>query len=259
MVDSTPSSLGNVVQSLDGLNSRATILANVMTSPEFLNLVGRRVGIAGNQIYAAGPVDPQQPRTVQEPTAVQRNVEITGETTPYRFNFNNDPNLPSIQIYAQAPTTSMAIGLANAAVASLQKYVGTLEVRQHVFHADLVSIHPLGAAIGGVSDAGIRKSVAVLAFVGVLLLWCVLMLVLTRFRASWRASGAVVQSSEAGTGEPVGMSESHPGEHGFGSPAGSHVSYELADLGAHNGNGDGGQREPDPVGSAHAHAPASGP
>ena len=56
------------------------VYANFMASPTVLDLIGQRVGIPGDQIYAAGPIDPNVPRIVQEPTAVQRNVEITGET-----------------------------------------------------------------------------------------------------------------------------------------------------------------------------------
>jgi hypothetical protein len=247
MVDSTPSSLGSTSQSFEGLTSRATVYANFMTSPTFLKLVGQRAGVAGDQIYAAGPTDPQMPRVVQEPTAVQRNVEITGETTPYRFNFNNDPNIPTIQIYAQAPTTSVAIRLANAAAASLRQYVRTVQAEQQISRGLDVSIRPLGEATGGVSDPGIKKSLAVLAFVGVLLLWCVLILVVTRFRESWRATGVLAEVWKPQTEDPARTEE----------PPGVHRAYEYENADHTNGNGHGGdgERVPDAVGSAHVHAP----
>lgn len=193
-VDTSSSVLGNLSQSFEPLQSRATVYANFMASPTVLSLIGQRVGLSGSQIYAAGPVDPEVPRIVQEPTAVQRNVEITGETTPYRLNFNSDPNLPTIGIFAQAPTTKVAIALANASVASLEQYVGALEDADHIATQSRIVIRQLGEANGGVVDGGISKALAMMVFIAVFVLWCVLLLVTRRFRESWRASGGVSET-----------------------------------------------------------------
>ena len=168
-VDTSSSVLGNLSQSFEPLQSRATVYANFMASPTVLDLIGQRAGIPGDQIYAAGPIDPLVPRIMQEPTAVQRNVEITGETTPYRLNFNSDPNLPTIGIFAQAPTTRQSIRLANAAVASLQQYVTSLEEADHIPQQSRIVIRQLGEANGGVVDGGISKALALMVFVGVFL------------------------------------------------------------------------------------------
>jgi hypothetical protein len=188
-VDTHSSALGDVSQSFEPLQSRATVYANFMASPTFLNMVGQRVGLAGDEIYAAGPVDPLVPRVIEEPTAVERNVEITGETTPYRLNFNSDPNLPTIGIYGQAPSTKQAIALVNATVASLQQYVASVESEDHVPQQAKIVIRQLGQASGGVVDGGISKAVAAMVFIGVFLLWCILTLLGARFYATWRASG----------------------------------------------------------------------
>jgi hypothetical protein len=187
-IDTPASVLGNVTQNFEPLQARATAYANFMASPTVLNLIGHRVGIPGDQIYAAGPVDPSVPRIVEEPTAVERNVEITGETDPYRLNFNNDPNLPTVGIYAQAPSTQLSIALANAAAVALNEYVSNLENENHTSAGDRVVVRQLGSATGGVVDAGIDKSLAGMAFIGVFLAWCVLILLATRFRGYWRAS-----------------------------------------------------------------------
>src|SRR5271167_228929 len=55
-VDTPSSVLGNITQSFEPLQARATAYANFMASPTVLNLIGQQVGIAGNQIYAAGPI-----------------------------------------------------------------------------------------------------------------------------------------------------------------------------------------------------------
>jgi len=196
-VDTPSSVLGDLQPSFEPLQARATVYANFMASPTFLALVGEKSGIPGGQIYAAGPVDPSVPRVVEEPTAVQRNVEITGESTPYRLNFNDDPNLPTIGIYAQAPNTRQAVALANASAAALAQYVATLAKTGNTPPAQRVVIRQLGSASGGVVDGGISKSIAFLTFIVVFFLWCVLVLVGGRFVESWRATANVYEARSA--------------------------------------------------------------
>ncbi len=191
LVDTASSILGNNSQVFDGPDARATVFANFMTSPAVLALIGQKAGIPGDEIYAEGPVNPNVPRVVQEPTAGQRNVEITGETNPYRLTLTADPDLPVINISSQAPTTKQAIALANGAVAGLTEYVNNVETDDHIRSSNRVVMRQLGAATGGVVDPGIRKSLAAMVFVLVFVLWCVLLLVGARFRANWRASGVI--------------------------------------------------------------------
>jgi hypothetical protein len=252
-VDTSSSVLGNLSQSFEPLQSRATVYANFMASPTVLNLIGQRAGIPGDQIYAAGPVDPLVPRIIQEPTAVQRNVEITGETTPYRLNFNSDPNLPTIGIFAQAPTTKQAIRLANAAVASLQQYVTSLAEADHIPQQSRIVIRQLGEANGGVVDGGVSKAIAFIVFVGVFLLWCVLMLLAARFRDTWRASAGL---SEADGGDRESEPETQltidaPGRR----HAPRHAPRETAPAGVRNGNTQSGERASEvAAGPAELHA-----
>lgn len=188
IVDSPSSFLGDLSEPLEPLNVRAMVYANLLATPKLLELIGRRMGIEGDQIYAAGPVDPVESIIAQEPTALKRNVQLTGETDPFRLNFTANLDLPDIGINAQAPTTSEALALANSAAAALQQYVATLQKRARP--ADRVTIRQLGPAVGAVDDAGVSKSLAGIVFVAVFLLWCGLVLVAARFREHWRASGA---------------------------------------------------------------------
>ncbi len=267
-VDTPSSVLGNLTPSFDPLQARATVYANFMASPEVLGLIGRKAGIPGDRIYAAGPVDSQVPRIVEEPTAVQRNVEITGETAPYRLNFNNDPNLPTIGIFAQAPTTPQAILLANAAATSLSQYVRNLQEAGHVPAQARVVIRQLGQASGGVANGGISKTLAVMVFVGVLLAWCVLILLATRFREYWRASAGSAATSDGGAPAPqLTLSElDRPGIDELERPQGideldrPQSAREAAELGARNAEHEArsrkarGERAPEPVGAARIRA-----
>jgi hypothetical protein len=201
LVDTPSSVLGNVSQSFEELSARATVYANFMVSPGVLKVIGEQAGIPGEQIYAAGPIPPNEPRIVLEPTALKRNVQLTGEKEPYRLDFESQPNLPTIIINSQAPTTRQAVALANAAAAGLRNYVTAVETTEGVPPHKRVRIRQLGFAHGAVVNGGIRKSLAVIVFVLVFLLWCVLILVFDRFRKNWRASGLLAQEWEVGDGE----------------------------------------------------------
>ena len=167
-------------------------------------MIGKEAGLSGEQLYAAGPDNAAQPRVVQEPTALRRNVEITGESNPYRLSFESQVNLPTITINSQAPNTGQAVALANAAVIGLQRYIAGLENTANTPSQSRVVIRQLGHANGGVVNGGISKALAAIVFLGVFLLWCVLVLVAVRFRESWRAS-AVLQGSNAGSAPAHGQ------------------------------------------------------
>ena len=184
-VDSPLSFIGSTSVNLGPLVYRAGIYANVMASPAGVALTGKYAGIPSDQIYAAGPLDPNEQRTVQEPTATKRNVQITGETVPYRLDFNTDANLPTISIYAQAPSVGQAVALANASVHALAEYVQALENQQNVASGNRLIIKQLGQPWGGIVDGGITKKLAGLVFFSAFLAWCIIVLAAVRIRASW--------------------------------------------------------------------------
>ena len=196
LIDSEPSSLGSVSQSFEQLSTRAEVYANLMASPTLLEVIARPLHLSAGQLYAAGPVNAAEPRVEQEPTALKRNVEITGETKPYRLNFESQANLPTITINTQAPTTAQAIGLANAAAIGLKKYVANVATAEGIREHSRVVIRQLGSATGGVVDPGISKTLAVMVFVLVMALWCVLMLAASRSREIWRASAPDLAADE---------------------------------------------------------------
>ncbi len=214
LVDAQSSVLGNVSQAFEPLAARAAVYANFMTSPAILSLIGQQVGLSGEQIYAAGPVNANEPRVEQEPTALKRNVQVTGETKPYRLSFEGQAGLPTITINSQAPTTKQAIALANAAAVAMQRYVAKVDIANNVPPHSAVVIRQLGPANGGVVNASISKSLALMVFIAVFVLWSVLVLVASRFREIWRESASLQDS-------PVGWSETPPVQRNGGAPTGA--------------------------------------
>ncbi|MHB1836431.1 MAG: hypothetical protein ACYCXW_15885 [Solirubrobacteraceae bacterium] len=193
LVDSQPSALGDLNAPSSTLTSLAQTLANFAPNRDVLNLIGRYAGLQGTQIYAQGPAQPNLPRTVLEPSASQRNVELTGETAPYRLEFDQNPLIPAIGVYAQAPTTAEAVKLANASYLGLRDYLKQLQVSGAVSPAHQVVLRQLGSATGTVDSPSAAKALALLALVGTFALWCVLLLVAERVAELWRATGDRVQ------------------------------------------------------------------
>lgn len=253
LVDSQSSALGSVSQSFEPLAARAHVYASFMVSPAFLGVVGKQVGLSGGQIYASGPVSQTEPRAVLEPTELKRNVQVTGETAPYRLAFESQEGLPTITINSQAPSTAQAVALANAAAAGLQQYVTNVASTAGVPERSRIVIRQLGSATGSVVDGGISKSLAALVFVAVFLLWCILMLVATRFREAWRASAAMPGGPEGDSSEAAAMSAALPtvsGDDGaivpeqaptpvprYRQPSGAPASARLIDPRAAHDNG----------------------
>jgi hypothetical protein len=192
-VDSPDSFVGDSAENISSGIERATVFANLLASPGAMDLVGRYAGIPGDELWAAGPVDPTQQRVVSEPTATKRSYQISGETLPYRIEFLADPNLPIISIYTQAPTTVQALALANASVAALTFYARGQQTAQHIPLAEKVVIRTIGPANGGIVNGGIADKLAGGVFVFVFVGWCVLIMVGTRLRAAWRQSGLVAE------------------------------------------------------------------
>lgn len=222
LVDSQPSALADLNAPASTLTSLAQTLANFAPNRDVLNLIGHYAGLSGAQIYAQGPAQPNLPRTVLEPSAMQRNVELTGEMAPFRLEFDQNPLIPAIGVYAQAPTTSGAIKLANASYFGLRDYLQQLQASGAVPRAHQVVLRQLGSATGSVDSPSAAKALALLAFVAAFVIWCVLILVGERLAESWRASrdrmpprGGPADAPHPRPGSPGrarnGFSEEHAG------------------------------------------------
>ena len=187
LVDSPSSALANAATDISGYNARANVYARLMTSAEALRYIGQAAGIPGNLINANGPLE-----TNGSPTATHAPVEIVGgKDLPYpaiyKLSFVQNPDLPTVDVYAEAPTTAKAIALANGAVTGFANFVNQLDAN-NVPLVKRIQVRQLGGATGGIVDAGASKKIAVLAFLGILAVWCVLVLWVSRLRAELRAA-----------------------------------------------------------------------
>jgi hypothetical protein len=188
LVDTPNSSFANLAEEVDPLNYRAGVFARFLASPAAIGLIAREAKLPANAIEAQGPYEQGQPLFAIEPTADKRSSQIIGERALYRLRFENNPNMPLITVYAQAPSDKEAVRLADAAPAALQSYVRRIQVSQHTPPKRRVTLRQLGHATGGTVNAGANVQIAVLVFLVVLILWCLLLIPAHAIAKGWRSA-----------------------------------------------------------------------
>lgn len=240
IVDSPQSALADARTDLTGYVARAVVFARLMTAPEALQYIGKAAGVPGNLIAAAGPVELAGPNATHSPSAVQGG-HLTSALPRYKLDFLQNPELPTVDVYSEAPTTTQAIALANGAVSGFGAYIAQLEARGAIPVGHRIEVRQLGGATGGVVDPGASKSTAVLVFVASFVLLCGAILLLDNFRGQLRAAKA----KDAKGGAPAYAAAEEPG-----SPAPAHQfpllrhRAVMRDDGVHsNGTMNGGTSE----------------
>jgi hypothetical protein len=190
LVDTPGSAFANLSEEVEPLNTRASVFSRFLASPIAIGLIAREANLPANAVQGQGPYEQSLPLFEQEPTAEKRSSQIIGERALYRLRFENNPNLPIINVFAQAPTTDGAIRLANAVPAALSTYIHRIQVAQHTPPKRRVEIRQLGDATGGVVNAGANVQIALLVFFVFLVGWCLLLIPAHTIAKGWRASGS---------------------------------------------------------------------
>ncbi|HVW47985.1 MAG TPA: hypothetical protein VHA76_13075 [Solirubrobacterales bacterium] len=186
LVDTPTSAFANLEDELTPLNTRASVFSRFLASPIATELIAREAGLPADAIEGQGPYEQNLPLAAQEPTAEKRSSQILGERALYRLRFENNPTLPIIAVYAQAPTTEAALSLADAVPAALRSYITGIQEAQHTRRNRRVEIRRLGDATGGVVNAGVNTQIALLVFFVVLILWCLLLIPAQTIVNGWR-------------------------------------------------------------------------
>lgn len=189
LVDTPESAFADLANEIDPLETRASVFARFLTSPAAIALIANEARLPVGAIEAQGPYELNLPPFQQEPTADQRSSQIIGEGALYRLRFENNPELPIVSVFAQAPTQGGAITLAAAAPAALRAYVGRIQDRQNTPVNHRVEIRTLGHATGGVVNEGANRQIAALVFIVVFAGWCLLLVPAHTIAQGWREGG----------------------------------------------------------------------
>jgi hypothetical protein len=220
LVDAPDSAFADLENDLTPLETRASVFARFLASPVALQLIAQEAKVPLSSIEAEGPYDINLPVIQQEPTAGQRSSQIIGEGALYRLRFENNPVLPVVSVFAQAPTESEAIDLANAAPGALRTYINRIQQQQRTPESRRVVIRKLGEATGGVVNAGANIQISMLVFIIVFGAWCMLLIPAQTIARGWREANPYGDADSSRGRRPGGRE--HEPRGGLGYPGSEH-------------------------------------
>ncbi|HEX4752862.1 MAG TPA: hypothetical protein VH268_08180 [Solirubrobacterales bacterium] len=198
LVDTPDSAFADLANEMTPLETRASVFARFLATPAAIELIAADAGVPAESIQAAGPYDINLPVIDQEPTAGKRSSQIIGEGALYRLRFENNPVLPIVSVFAQAPTEEQAIALANAAPRALTTYIKGIQAKQQTPANRRVVIRTLGDAVGGVVNANANIEIGLLVFFVVFGAWCLLQFPAQTIARGWRESWSEEDSDRGG-------------------------------------------------------------
>ena len=146
------------------ITKRTDVLASMLASPPVVDIIARRIGVPAAQISALPRLTSRVPDALRDPNLERHANDIIQSHKPYRLEIQADPDLPVLNVFAQAPTPQAAEQLANSTVDSLREYLHALAVRHRVGPPDPIVMQPLGRARGGVINGHVGIQIAALAF-----------------------------------------------------------------------------------------------
>lgn len=204
LIDTPDSAFADISNELTPLETRASVFARFLASPVAVTMIAEEANVPVDSIEAQGPYDLNLPVIQQEPTAEERSSQIIGEGDLYRLRFDNNPVLPIVAVFAQAPTKEEALNLANAVPRALNRYITEIQAKQHTPPSKRVVIRKLGEATGGVVNKGANVQIAALVFFVVFGFALLLIVPGQTIARGWRKSGEGPGGDDRGPrGEPL--------------------------------------------------------
>lgn len=203
---------------LPGLIRRAELFAGLMATPPVIERIGRRAGVAADQIAGANRTTASVPLALSEPGSERRATDIRTSGRRYRIEVQARQTTPVLDVYVQAPTAGEAERLAAASGAGLLDYLHSEKQRQGVETELPARLKQLGVTPAAVISAKARPSVAVLTFLIAFGLSCAALLALIGLRRRVSESKAVAARADVlergGSGldsSPAARSRAQPG------------------------------------------------
>jgi hypothetical protein len=181
------------------MTKRAALFGNMMVSQPAIDDMARRLGIDPSQIGAVSRLTGGAPAAMLDPDLERHASEVIASRKDFRLDVQPDPNLPVINVYANAPSPDGAIALATAAVDALQDELAVWSVHHRPSdHGRLVLRH-LGEPRGAIVNGRTRPQVMLLTFVLAFALALAAMAAAPSVRRGWRAARA----EESGAAQPA--------------------------------------------------------
>lgn len=187
LVDSPDSALANLSQETVPLTTRASVLAQVMTSAGVLEQIANASHVPVGELTAQGPYSGAGQSLDVITPAEARSNQLVGEGVKYRLTFVAQTNEPVVTASVQGPTAAAAASVAAGIYPGVQAYVAQLQKQSATPAAHQVTIRQLGPPQAGPVSSNSRSTLMAAALLGVLLIG---LLGLLGFEGLRRRSGA---------------------------------------------------------------------
>jgi hypothetical protein len=172
------------------LTKRAALFGNMIASQAVVDRMAVRLGIPANQIGVVSRLTGGAPAAMLDPDLERHASELIASRAPFRLDIQPDPNVPVINVYANAPSPDGAIALATAAVDTLQDELRTWPSKGLPDYTGRVVLRHLGEPRGAIVNGNTRPQVLLLTFVLVFSLAFALLAAAPSIRRGWRAARA---------------------------------------------------------------------
>lgn len=179
LIDSTQSPLVDIAQDITPLSYRAQLYTQLVTSEPAKEAIAKAAGMEPGMIVISSQLPSTGTKSSKEPGSEERSNELLAAGHVKRLMFTASEDLPVIDVLAQAQTGEEAIKLANAGAKGLMNYVASLQAETNVAKINQVSLSQLGPARGGLVNEGASKQMALMAFLGVMVVWCILLVLMS--------------------------------------------------------------------------------
>jgi hypothetical protein len=183
LVDTRSSALGSIAIDVNELTTRAGVYARMIGTPAVKERIAGLVGAPAEKIgildMGMGTSASRQAGSAETaPGTMSPGTLLLGATTQEAH--------PAVKLQALASTPAAAKRLADAAAQALITYVAGVQRERAIPPRERVVLRQLGSpqAIVLVEEVGFSKAIG--AFIGVLLAWCLLLLVVSRIAAALR-------------------------------------------------------------------------
>lgn len=187
------------------LHKRAVIMGNLIVTRPVRERLARRAGVPPADLGARVRVTENVAHVLTEPDSERRATQLREAALPYRLEVHPDPRLPSLSIYAQAPTVAEAERIADAAAPAMRDHLRHLASVNGADTATQVVIEQTGAARGAIINGGARVQIFGLTAVFVFLLSVTTLILATRSRREarrLRISATAAQGPGAASAPP---------------------------------------------------------
>lgn len=190
---SQPGALAKVTATDIVTTQQASIYAALLRSQPVRRQIGRNAHLPWQSIAVEGNTNPSSEAegASRETNSSQRSAELVARGRAFEVFFNMQPEVPIINLYAEASTARVAQKLVTAAGNGLASYVAMLQKRNGTEPWQRVELVKLGLPEAGTVGSGANWALAVVAGFLVFGIGCLLIVLIPRFLLALRQADAI--------------------------------------------------------------------